>query len=219
MPPVATKSSQDDGRFCFQSRIWDKLVPHVVELTKVYRQEDKKFIKAINECLEGNVSLETTHFMHQLSKSTEERAVTLVASRRKARMINSDKLRAHKGESKTYLAHDEKHATKRQLNTVNAVKHLHLKVGAPVILTRNINSVLVNGCMGVVVELLAKTVRVRFLASNIVEEIEPKEFKLEDDQHRDLLVRTQLPLSLAWAITIHKSQVNKPNKSIVTNII
>ena len=68
-------------------------------------------------------------------------------------MINSEKLQDHKvnGKSvklKTYVSEDNQKATKRQLNSVNAVKLLHFT--------------LVNGCVVVVKQLLPDKVIVHF---------------------------------------------------------
>jgi ATP-dependent DNA helicase PIF1 len=86
-----------------------------------------------------------------------------------------------------------------------------LKIGAQVVLIKNINiqEGLVNGSRGVIVGFSpeASAPVVRFL-SGLTLPIEIAKWTLtkKDENHSIIATRYQYPLSLAWAITIHKSQ-------------
>lgn len=92
---------------------------------------------------------------------------------------------------------------------------VRLKVGAQVMLTRNkdLEKNLVNGSRGVVERFVPAAdgeeglVPVVRFDSGIVIKVPPVEsIKYNPDGGRGCLVRMQVPLKLAWAITIHKSQ-------------
>lgn len=88
-----------------------------------------------------------------------------------------------------------------------ASKLVRLKVGAQVMLTHNldIDNGLCNGSRGVVVECRQQSVIVRFIARP--EELVAIDYQSRDyEDHQVKLTRTQIPLILAWAQTIHKSQ-------------
>jgi len=80
-----------------------------------------------------------------------------------------------------------------------------LKIGAQVMLKANLNlkAGLVNGSRGVVEGLSAYAVTVRFVnGARVV--VVPQAYTVKEDKYQ--ATRIQIPLILAWALTIHKSQ-------------
>ena len=51
LPPVS--SSIDPGRYCFESLIWEKCIPHLLYLDRVMRQTDIQYLNMLNEIAEG----------------------------------------------------------------------------------------------------------------------------------------------------------------------
>jgi len=128
----------------------------------------------------------------------------------------------------TIFSTKTKHSSSYHTSTTDAVKEyyyshlddaapktLKLKVGAQVMLKKNVDVSLglVNGSRGVVID-IAKTpndpqsgldyvVVVRFL-NNQVLHLTRQEWEFEDREGR--AVRSQIPLILAWSLTVHKIQ-------------
>lgn len=85
-------------------------------------------------------------------------------------------------------------------------KDLNLKVGAPVILTVNISDHLVNGLQGQVITLDDDGPTVLFAANKTVKLQKYSFTVFSKNLMKDIGVRRQIPLNLAFGITVHKAQ-------------
>ena len=148
---------------------------------------------------------------------------------------NDEKLGHLKEVELTFFAKDEgTEYTLKLLDNTRSVKQLSLKVGAQVMLLKNLDTAqsLSNGSRGVVVGFcgpddpqaqqfahLRAVVAVsassgsaagmwpvvRFAATGQVRVMGPEEWVIEEGR-RQVAKRTQVPLGLAWALSVHKSQ-------------
>jgi ATP-dependent DNA helicase PIF1 len=209
LPPINTK-------FVFESPLWNQTLDSIVTLDTIYRQKDPAFQKMLNEVRSGKVSNETDELLKSrlnLDYSSEEIQPTKIFSRRDmVDKINSEGLNKIEGESRLYkivtkgkpLNDSIKNALARMDDSAQYEKELVLKVGAQVMLIANVNQELglVNGRLGIVTEMNAAWVMVRFKCGYETK-IDTHEWKLEDNEN---ISRCQIPLILAYAITIHKCQ-------------
>lgn len=209
LPPVVDKG-KTGKKFCFQSPCWDKCIDLCFELKEVHRQKDKEFISILNSIRIGRVTKEISDRLIETAKQKIESdgilATRLCSHTNDSKMINNSKLSDLEGEKKVFASQDSENATKLlDMQTIAPAK-LILKVGAQVMLLKNINvnTGLVNGARGVVVGFEEGFPVVRF--KNKKEYTARTERWYVKNSNGSLLCRRQVPLNLAWAFSIHKSQ-------------
>ncbi|XP_036332463.1 ATP-dependent DNA helicase PIF1 [Rhagoletis pomonella] len=213
LPPVVKSdyNSTPTQRFCFQSSAWEKCIQCVFELKQVHRQSDPEFVKILNHIRIGYVNDEITKRLRATSKQKIEGdgilATQLCSHTNDAQSINESKLESLDGEKILFQAEDSDANMSKQLDSqLQATSRLYLKVNAQVMLLKNINiaSSLVNGARGVVARIEKGIPVVRF--KNNREYLCKQEKWIIKTASGGTVTRTQVPLKLAWAFSIHKSQ-------------
>ncbi|XP_041133433.1 ATP-dependent DNA helicase PIF1-like [Polyodon spathula] len=212
LPPVT--KGKEKIKFCFQSRSWRKCIHVNMELTEVRRQTDKTFISLLQAVRLGRVTEEDTA---QLMRTTYHKiekdgilATRLCTHKDDVELTNEKKLQQLPGESRIFEALDSDPQLVKMIDAQSPVgRVLQLKVGAQVMLTKNleVQKGLVNGARGVVVGFETGNKGfplVRFLCG--VTEVMKMQRWMFKAGNGIYLSRQQLPLKLAWAISIHKSQ-------------
>ncbi|CAK6952318.1 ATP-dependent DNA helicase PIF1 [Scomber scombrus] len=212
LPPVS--KGKEKASFCFQARSWRKVIQVNMELMEVRRQTDQSFISLLQAVRVGRVTEEVTAKLMGSAYHHIERdgilATRLCTHKDDVELTNENKLQQLPGSVRVFEALDSDPALVKTIDAHSPVSRLiQLKVGAQVMLTKNLDVArgLVNGARGVVVAFESGKPglpRVRFLCG--VTEVLKQErwvFKSGGGIH---LSRQQLPLKLAWAISIHKSQ-------------
>ena len=209
LPPI-------NAKFVFESPVWNKTLDYVVFLDKIYRQKDPIFQDMLNEIRLGSVSDETDRLLKsRLNLDFSKKLIqpTKIFTRKAmVDAINSTALNNIVGESITYKAITKssvkmtdslKAAIIRMDENSPYVNELELKIGAQVMLKTNLNieEGLVNGKTGIVKSFGPCYVIVDFKGSET--KIEPHTWTLETNEK---VCRVQIPLVLAYAITIHSSQ-------------
>ncbi|XP_037642340.1 ATP-dependent DNA helicase PIF1 [Sebastes umbrosus] len=212
LPPVS--KGKEKASFCFQARSWRKVIQVNMELMEVRRQTDQSFISLLQAVRVGRVTEEVTAKLMGSAYHRIERdgilATRLCTHKDDVELTNENKLQQLPGSVRVFEALDSDPALVKTIDAHSPVSRLiQLKVGAQVMLTKNLDVArgLVNGARGVVVAFESGKhglPRVRFLCG-VTELLKPERsvFKSGGGIH---LSRQQLPLKLAWAISIHKSQ-------------
>uniref|UniRef100_F7ET02 ATP-dependent DNA helicase PIF1 n=1 Tax=Monodelphis domestica TaxID=13616 RepID=F7ET02_MONDO len=212
LPPV-TKNNQPP-QFCFQAKSWRKCIQLTMELTEVWRQTDPTFISLLQAVRLGRCSDEVTQKLKATARHKVERdgilATRLCTHQDDVALTNERRLQQLPGQVHSYEAVDSDPTMVRTLDSQCPVSHLlQLKLGAQVMLVKNlaVSQGLVNGARGVVVGFEADgrgLPTVKFLCG--VTEVVRTERWTVHGPGGQLLSRQQLPLRLAWALSIHKSQ-------------
>ncbi|BFY99883.1 hypothetical protein BsWGS_02923 [Bradybaena similaris] len=209
LPPVVAPGEK--RRFCFQSEAWQKSIDVTMQLTDVKRQSDKRFIDILQHIRKGSCPEHVSAVLQQTTSRSIQQdgvlATKLCTHKVDVEAINTSKLRELNGESRMFASTDTGEAYTQMLNTLCPVpQHLELKIGAQVMLCKNLDVQrgLVNGARGVVIGYEADYPVIKF-ACKVTEVIKSVRwvFKIGGGS---TIVRKQIPLKLAWAISIHKSQ-------------
>lgn len=217
LPPVikgdfgAAPTTTPQQRFCFQSSAWETCIQCVFELKQVHRQSDPEFVKILNHLRIGHVNDSITSRLAATSKQKIEGngilATQLCSHTNDANSINESKLENLDGDKILFKADDSDASMTRTLDQqIQAPSQLYLKVNAQVMLLKNINisNGLVNGARGVVVRMEKDLPVVRF--KNNQEYVCKHERWIIKTASGNHITRRQVPLKLAWAFSIHKSQ-------------
>lgn len=207
-----------EGNYCFISPEWDNTQFTTFLLKTNMRQKDDIEFKELLERLRwGQCSKEDYKTLIKLKDTTFPEDIIptkLYSTNKDVDNINAyefDKLFAEGSEIQTrtytinYPTNPTKNvATKNWVKSSKIQETITLCVGAQVMLTYNINQVdgLINGTRGVVVELLCDAIRIKLVDESIVR-IDYIKYKSDENQY---VTCSYLPIILAWAITIHKSQ-------------
>ncbi|BFF96137.1 ATP-dependent DNA helicase PIF1 [Drosophila madeirensis] len=214
LPPVIRGdfgAAPPQQRFCFQSSAWETCIQCVYELKQVHRQSDPEFVEILNHLRIGHVNETITTRLVATSRQKIEGngilATQLCSHTNDANSINESKLENLKGDKMLFRADDSDAGMTKQLDQqVQAPSQLYLKVNAQVMLLKNINisNGLVNGARGVVVRMEKDLPVVRF--KNNQEYVCKHEKWIIKTATGGMITRRQVPLKLAWAFSIHKSQ-------------
>lgn len=226
--------------FCFQSVAWREANFEVVDLQQVFRQDNAEFVEILQQIRTGQVSAHTTNYLREKCERPLPpneygiRPTILHSKNRNVARENMADLNLLPGDVVVYPAVDEVQPAKGAGNwaekalgsnqfftTCMAEKELHLKIGAQVMLIKNLNdgSKLVNGSRGTVVGFrnVSKNKKDALILPGItkypvVQFINGLQKVVTPGRFQSQLVglgtctRTAIPLKLAWAITTHKAQ-------------
>jgi ATP-dependent DNA helicase PIF1 len=210
LPPVSHEGRVAD--FCFRSPTWAKLHPVVCYLSEQHRQDDKKFLSLLSAIRANAVTDEHTEVLLRRTRHASTApadAVKLFPHNVDVDRINDGELAKLPGDAHSFLmrAHGPDHMIDSLKRGCLSPEMLRLKIGAAVMFTRNHpQGQFVNGTLGAVTGFVPGTgtpiVKTR---AGIELTAEPMEWKI-DDQGKALASVEQVPLRLAWAMTVHKSQ-------------
>lgn len=224
LPPVISEIDADvlaemgysgESYYFFDAKIFNQLPVTNIELTKVFRQEDVAFAELLSHVrLGGDVDQAICELNRQcFGREPHPMAVTLTSTNVLAEQKNFHELAKLPGTEKTFIGElDGKFSLSGR--SLPAPEKLILKVGAKVMFTANDKEGLwSNGSMGIVQGMTATHVDVKLSTGAAVKVGRNKWIAFEYFSgaggalsQREVGSYSQIPLVLAWGITIHKSQ-------------
>lgn len=241
LAPVINKKNKDDeilkgayGKdvgegYCFQSRYWKIMDVKLEILTKIIRQTDEDFCKALDKCKVGDSSC-ISYFEENMSANSIENAIWLYGKNDSAFQKNKECLDKLKTPMRCFAAKYSGAATK---DDGFCEDKLFLKAGARVLMTSNDKAGrFYNGSMGTIVHFdvqddsinvkidgksgVTKVYRnsydkYEYEETTVKETVTDKDGNTVEKETATLVLKNvgsvkQFPMKLGYAITIHKSQ-------------
>lgn len=207
LPPVK-------GDFAFTSEAWKQADFKVCYLHQQYRQSDKVFNDILTGIRAGHLEEDQKQIIRDRvaeDVSQFDGAIRLDTHNQKVDKINEAKLDMIDAEPKTYVMSEygNEKVIKALKSSCLSPERLILKPGAKVMFTKNdMDKRWVNGTQGEVVQCDEASVKVR-LRTGATYDVGIEEWAQTEGYGKNAKVIAtlmQIPLKLAYAITIHKSQ-------------
>jgi hypothetical protein len=203
-------SEPEEEQFAFAAPAWQAMNPLICYLSEQHRQEDAAFLELLAALRRGEAGEKERAALRQCYAPHAPDGMTqLYAHNADVDVINARELEKIKAPAETF--HMETRGPERLVAALIrgclSPETLVLKVGARVMFTKNdVRRRYVNGTLGEVVdfESLSHHPIIRTASGRTII-AEPDEWGIHDGS-KVLASITQVPLRLAWAMTVHKSQ-------------
>jgi hypothetical protein len=209
LPPVSRGDEAED--FVHTSAAWAELDPQICYITEQHRQAGDRLLDVLEAMRRGEIEEWHTQALEERlgTKPPADQPVTrLYAHNVDVDVINQRHLATLTAEAHVsqMFTHGPSAKVEQLKRSVLAPEVLELKVGTEVMFVANdFSAGYVNGSRGQVVGFQNGQPQVRLNQNGRIITVEPHSWSLAEDGKKRAEV-TQLPLRLAWAITIHKSQ-------------
>lgn len=225
LPPVTKEEDWKMMRehyaspFFFSAKVLEQNPSMFIELKKIYRQREEKFIRLLNNIRNNELTQEDFELLHERyhpdAVASKPGSITLTTHNHMADSINQHELKKLKNPLHKFSAEVKGDFSEKSFP---AERELHLKEGAQVMFVKNdsspekkyfngklasVKGINANGILVALSEDGGELFLVKEKWKNVQYKLNKETGKVEEEELGSF---TQYPIRLAWAITIHKSQ-------------
>jgi len=210
LPPIS-RFGEEVAKFAYHSKIWQEMDIKICYLQEQHRQNDAQLLFVLDAIRTNKVSDEVLHHLHSCRNNHISNQITptkLYTHNYDVDTINNQELNKIAGTTKVYRMQGSggNGLVESLQKSCLAPVELRLKQGAIVMFVKNnYEKGYVNGTLGQVMDFddnnfpIVKTLRGETVYAG------PESWNIEEDGFIKATIK-QIPLRLAWAITVHKSQ-------------
>lgn len=235
LPPVGNRDDDESMKYCFESPIWEDLFDAEVHLIQIFRQTDETYTNILNQIREGKLFKKSFLKLKERCIDCDNDVIKptkLMPRKNDVNAINLEEMEKLEGDERIFdikiaptailnlnekdkrilaatPAEQIKYEIENLKSNIMADDKIILKVGAQVMCIVNMeqeitNKSIVNGSCGIVTEFHKDDgYPVVLFKNGTTQKIGPH---IWESEHIKGVGVMQLPLILAWAITIHKAQ-------------
>ena len=213
LPPVSRERLSSQEKFAFMDPVWLEANLNICYITESYRHDDSPLLRMLNEIRSGEVDESTVDLLNEKlqdsHESPNETSIKLYTHNKDVDAINYEHLDAldsklHSFEATTFGIDSAIESLKR---SVLAPEFLELKQHAQVMFVKNnYEAGYLNGTMGTVLDFDRDGFPIVETFEGVEIVAKPADWSIVDEDNEPVASFIQIPLRLAWAITVHKSQ-------------
>ena len=211
LPPIS--KFPKEKRFAWQSPSWKELGLKTCYLQEKFRQDDNVLISILDEIRSGSVSAKNYEILN--SRHHKELDISFTPTKLYTHNVDVDRINSDELNKITNPAHSFAYKSEGTSKNIEKIfksslvlQEINLKKDAVVMFIKNNHDLgYVNGTTGVVIDFNKETgLPIVKTSYGSVIKVALEEWSMENDSGNVVAKVSQVPLKLAWAITIHKSQ-------------
>ena len=213
LPPVSKQNEPTKLRFSFMSPVWVNAEFNICYLTSQYRQTNNSLFSILNEIRNQEFTHSTYNALKEKQENFEEidemHRTRLFTHNLDVDRLNNEFHHRLTTKEKTYKAKTEgKKAVIEKVESYSLFSlQLSIKLGARVMFIKNDQEgQYMNGTVGEVIDFSKENYPIVKTFDGDEIEAKPTQWTVEDEKGSVIAQIEQVPLRLAWAVTIHKSQ-------------
>ena len=210
LPPIGSSGETNRDKFCFMAQSWLNANLSICYLSDQFRQTDTELNDILNEIRTGFVSERSMILLRERKEMIEaEEPTRLYTHNMDVDRINNTHISEIKGLKKIFTAKVKGNLKLAETikKSIMAPETLTLKKDAKVMFVKNnYEKGYLNGTLGKVIRYNDQGYPIVQISNGYEITAEPEDWRIEDEGGKLLVSYVQVPLRLAWAITVHKSQ-------------
>ena len=210
LPPIGDEAAKE--KFAFMAPAWVEAGLTVCYLTEQYRQSDNELNHILNEIRSGMISEYSIKRLVSAQNTVLDNdwnPTKLYTHNVDVDRMNIKHLKELNGRSKSFTATTKGNEKILEVfkKSVQAAEYIELKIGAMVMFVKkNPEAGYINGSMGEVMAYSEDGFPIVRLMNGRKITANEENWTVDNEMGRSLATYIQVPLRLAWAITVHKSQ-------------